>query len=197
MRAGPCADVPQGGQHGEVLVDLQHGGVQQGVDVAQALQPSLQVLPLVALQSPQLLRGQPSKARGGHGHRGEGWREAERLSRGGLGLMPRSLQINPEGGSVYQRVEAVACPSRVEGRGSPEQGWPRGRGQSQVPRQRRRRRRQLWSWLLRWAEKGLVQSENRKLVRAEASALHSSHPLAVAIAKRLTCTSGWRGHSLS
>lgn len=37
----PCADAPQGGEHGEVLVDLQHGGIQQRVDVAQTLQPSL------------------------------------------------------------------------------------------------------------------------------------------------------------
>lgn len=74
---GPRADAPQGGQHSEVLVDLQHGGVQQRVDVAQALQPGLQVLPLVAFQSPQLLRSQPGEASGGHGHGGEGCREAE------------------------------------------------------------------------------------------------------------------------
>lgn len=34
---GSPVDVPQGGEHGEVLVDLQHGSVQQRVDVAQAL----------------------------------------------------------------------------------------------------------------------------------------------------------------
>lgn len=72
-----CADLPQGGEHGEVLVDLQHGGVQQRVDVAQALEPSLQVLPFVAFQSLQLLWGQPGKAGGRHRHRGKGWREVE------------------------------------------------------------------------------------------------------------------------
>ena len=73
----PRADIPQGGEHSEVLIDLQHGSVQQRVDVAQALQPSLQVLPLMAFQSPQLLRGQPSKASRGHRHWWEGWREVE------------------------------------------------------------------------------------------------------------------------
>lgn len=71
-RHSPRADIPQRGEHGEVLVDLQRGCVQQRVDVPQALQPSLQVLPLMAFQSPQLLWGQPGKASRGHGHWWEG-----------------------------------------------------------------------------------------------------------------------------
>lgn len=78
--AGPA--LPDGGQHGQVLVDLEHGGVQQRVDVLQALQPRLQVAALVALHGAQLLLRQPGETRRRHRHGrepcggvgvGEGW----------------------------------------------------------------------------------------------------------------------------
>lgn len=50
-------------------------------------------------------------------------------------------------------MEAAACPSREEGRGSPRRGRLRGRRQSQA--RGRRQEKQLWLWLLHWAEKGL------------------------------------------
>lgn len=127
--------IPQGGEHGEVLVDLQHGGVQQRVDVAQALQPRLQVLSLVALQSPQLVRGQPRKASRGHRHWWEGCGEVASSAGGTEGLSP-----NPPGtqgcSPAHRKGVAGACPSRVGGRGTrqwPQRWhWPQGPGEKQL-----------------------------------------------------------------
>lgn len=130
----------------------------------------------------------PAKPAGGTGIGGKAG-ERQRLS---LGLTPPTLQINPESGSAHQRVEAAACPSRVEGRGSLGWGQPQGWGQSQGPRQRQQK--QLWLWLLHWAEKGLLESKNRKL---RDLCFHSCHPLAVSVPKGLTCTGRWWGHRLS
>lgn len=66
-------------------------------------------------------------------------------------------------------MEAAACPSREEGRGSPRRGRLRGRRQSQAPG--RRQEKQLWLWLLHWAEKGLLTGDNRKFVNVEGSLL--------------------------
>lgn len=43
------------GHGAEVLVDVEHGGIQQGVDVLQALQPGLKAPAALRLQLPQLL----------------------------------------------------------------------------------------------------------------------------------------------
>lgn len=53
----------QRGDGAEVVVDVQHGGVQQGVDVLQTLQSGLEASPAFSLQLPQLLLRQPGKRR--------------------------------------------------------------------------------------------------------------------------------------
>lgn len=43
------------GDGAEVVVDVEHGGVQQGVDVLQTLEPGLEAPSALCLQLPQLL----------------------------------------------------------------------------------------------------------------------------------------------
>lgn len=59
----------EGGDGAEVVVDVEHGGIQQGVDVLETLKPRLQAPSALRLQLPQLLLGQPGqrRRRGRHG----------------------------------------------------------------------------------------------------------------------------------
>lgn len=49
-------------------MDVEHGSVQQGVDVLETLQPRLQAPSALRLQLPQLLLRQPGQRRRGRGH---------------------------------------------------------------------------------------------------------------------------------
>lgn len=51
------------GHSGEVVVDVEHGGVQQRVDVLQTLQPGLQAPPPLCFHLPQLVLRQPWQRR--------------------------------------------------------------------------------------------------------------------------------------
>lgn len=57
------------GDGAEVVVDVEHRRVQEGVDVLEALQPGLQAPPALCLHLPQLLLRQLRQGRGRGGHR--------------------------------------------------------------------------------------------------------------------------------
>lgn len=76
-------------------MDVEHGGVQQRVDVLQALEPGLQPPAALRLQLPQLLLGQPGQGRRRGGHRGH-WH-----GEGGRG------QTSTQSKYVYHRVYFV------------------------------------------------------------------------------------------
>ncbi len=58
------------------MVDVEHGGVQQGVDVLQTLQPGLEAPSALCLQLPQLLLWQPGQRRRRRRH-GWYWRKGK------------------------------------------------------------------------------------------------------------------------
>ena len=66
------------GHGAEVLVDVEHGGVQQCVDVVEALEPRLQAPAALRLQLTQLLVGQCRQGGGRRGHGGHCGRERHR-----------------------------------------------------------------------------------------------------------------------
>lgn len=49
------AQLRECGYGAEVVVDVEHGSIQQGVDVLQTLEPGLQAPPALRIQLPQLL----------------------------------------------------------------------------------------------------------------------------------------------
>lgn len=65
------------GDGAEVVVDVEHGGVQQGVDILETLQPGLQAPPPFSLQLPQLLLRQARERRRRRRH-GRHWGSIER-----------------------------------------------------------------------------------------------------------------------
>lgn len=65
------------GNGAEVVVDVEHGSVQQGVDVLETLQPGLQAPPPFGLQLPQFLLSQARERRRRRRH-GRHWGRIER-----------------------------------------------------------------------------------------------------------------------
>lgn len=86
-------------------MDVEHGSIQQGVDVLETLQPRLQAPSALRLQLPQLLLRQPGqrRRRGRHGrHCGGGGGKLIKTLRGSILLAYRTQQCFPVVGSVWE-----------------------------------------------------------------------------------------------
>lgn len=67
---GKKFNLPESGYSGEVVMDVEHGGIQERVDVVEALETSLQAPPALLLQLPQLRIGHAGQGGGRRRHRG-------------------------------------------------------------------------------------------------------------------------------
>ena len=66
---GEDKSVRECGDGGQVVMDVEHGGVQQRVDVVETLQPGFQASPALLLQLPELGLRQDGQGRGRGRHR--------------------------------------------------------------------------------------------------------------------------------
>lgn len=73
--------LPECGYGAEVVVDVEHGGIKQGVDVLETLQSGLQTPPALCLQLPQLLLWQLGQRRRRRRHRRH-WRRSVNIYEG-------------------------------------------------------------------------------------------------------------------